>query len=71
MASALTAAIYPNPITNGRLYFGRQVASFGIFDVKGRLVQYGLQADHASIEGFAVGIYFIKMDEQVQKLIVE
>lgn len=69
--AALEAPIYPNPISNGQLQFGRLVASYGIFDVKGQLVKYGFNADHADIDGFASGIYFIKLDGKVQKLIVE
>ncbi|MEO6036824.1 MAG: T9SS type A sorting domain-containing protein, partial [Saprospiraceae bacterium] len=71
VATALTSPIYPNPITNGTLHFGHQVVAYGIFDVKGQLVQYGLDTDHANIDGFATGIYFIKLDGKVQKLIVE
>ena len=69
--AALEAPIYPNPISNGQLQFGRLVASYGIFDVKGQLVKYGFNADHADIDGFATGVYFIKLDGKVQKLIVE
>lgn len=69
--AALEAPIYPNPISNGQLQFGRLVASYGIFDVKGQLVKYGFNADHADIDGFTSGIYFIKLDGKVQKLIVE
>ncbi len=69
--AALAAPIYPNPISNGQLQFGRLVAAYGIFDVKGQLVKYGFNADHADIDGFATGIYFIKLDGKVQKLVVE
>ena len=69
--AALLAPIYPNPISNGQLNFGRLVASYGIFDVKGQLVKYGFHADHTNIADFATGIYFIKLDGNVQKLIVE
>jgi len=71
IATALEAPIFPNPISNGMLNFGRQVASYGIFDVKGQLVKYGFEANQVHIEGFATGIYFIKLDGKVQKLIVE
>lgn len=71
IATALTSPIYPNPISNGTLHFGRQVVAYGIFDVKGQLVQYGVDTDHANINGFATGIYFIKLDGTIQKLIVE
>ncbi len=71
VASALEAPIFPNPISNGTLHFGRQVVSYGIFDVKGQLVRYGFETNQVNIDGFAAGIYFIKLDGKVQKLIVE
>ncbi len=71
LEKALLAPVYPNPISNGALHFGRQVVSYGIFDVKGQLVKYGFNSDRVHIEGFATGLYFIKLDGQVQKFIVE
>ncbi len=65
------APIYPNPITNGTLYFGREVAVYGIFDINGKLVGHGFDTDHATIQGMAAGMYFIKMDGKMQKLIVQ
>lgn len=62
--------VYPNPISGGALYFGRQVVSFGIFDAKGNLVKYGLDTDHVLIEGLPAGVYFIQLDGKAQKLIV-
>ncbi len=71
IAAAQFAPIYPNPISNGNLYFGRQVAVYGIFDIKGQLISHGFDTDHATIQGMAAGMYFIKMDGKVQKLIVQ
>lgn len=71
IAAAQIAPIYPNPITNGTLNFGRQVASYGIFDINGKLVTHGFDTDHAPIQGIAAGMYFIKLDGKVQKLIVQ
>jgi hypothetical protein len=65
------APIFPNPISNGNVYFGREVATYGIFDISGKLVGHGFDTDHAPIQGMAAGIYFIKMDGKVQKLIVQ
>ena len=63
--------MYPNPIHDGVLNFGREVVSFGLFDTKGNMIRYGLDTDHALIEGLPAGVYFLKLDGQMQKLIVE
>ena len=71
IAAAQIAPIFPNPISNGTLNFGRQVAAYGIFDIKGQLIAHGFDTDHAVIQGIAAGMYFIKLDGKVQKLIVQ
>jgi hypothetical protein len=71
IAAAQIAPIFPNPISNGVLNFGREVAVYGIFDISGKLVGHGFDTDHATIQGMASGIYFIKLDGKVQKLIVQ
>ncbi len=71
IAAARVAPIFPNPISNGTINFGRQVAAYGIFDIKGQLIAHGFDTDRASIDGFAKGMYFIKLDGKVQKLIVQ
>lgn len=63
--------VYPNPVTNGKLFFGREVTSFGIFDISGRLVLSGFNAESADIQDFTKGIYLIKLDGVAQKFIVE
>ncbi len=70
-AAVQFAPIYPNPITNGTLNFGRQVAAYGIFDINGKLIVHGFDTDHAPIQGMAAGMYFIKLDGKVQKLMVQ
>jgi hypothetical protein len=69
--AAKLAPIFPNPITNGTLYFGREVAAYGIFDISGKLVAHGFDTNQAMIQGLAKGIYFVKLDGTMQKLIVQ
>lgn len=69
--NAKAIPVYPNPIAGGVLNFGRQVVSFGIFDSMGNLVKYGLDTDHALIDGLPGGVYFIQLDGKAQKLIVK
>ncbi|MEN9612961.1 MAG: hypothetical protein RLZZ628_3775, partial [Bacteroidota bacterium] len=65
------APIYPNPITNGTLFFGKSVVSYGIFDISGKLVQYGFETDHVILSDLAKGMYFVKLDGKMQKLVVQ
>jgi hypothetical protein len=69
--AAKMSPVYPNPTRGGIVNFGRQVLSFGIFDMNGSLVRFGLDTDHANVEGLTAGIYFIKLEGQAQKLIVQ
>jgi hypothetical protein len=69
--AAAMAPVYPNPVTNGVLHFGRQVVSYGIFNLSGGLVKYGIEAEQANLDGLAKGIYIIKLDGRAQKFIIE
>ena len=71
LKAAQFAPIYPNPVVNGQVNFGREVLSYGIFDIKGQLIQHGFDTDHAPTNNLAKGLYFIKLDGQVQKLSVQ
>ncbi len=71
LKAARFAPIYPNPISNGTLNFGREVVSFGIFDNTGRLILHGFDTNQVNINTLAKGMYFVKLDGQVQKFIVQ
>ena len=71
IAAAQIAPIFPNPVSYGFVFFGREVASYGIFDIKGQLMTQGFDTDRASVQGLAKGMYFIKLDGKVQKLMVQ
>ncbi len=74
ISRAIAAAnpVYPNPVqSNTELYFGRQVESFGIFDLNGRLLRYGLDVDRASLNGLDAGMYIIKFNDNAQRFIVK
>lgn len=69
-AALKSPAVYPNPVSNGTLYFGREVLSFGIFDISGNLLRSGFDTDHTDVQHLGTGIYFIKLEGQVQRFIV-
>lgn len=66
-----TAPVYPNPISSGDLQFGTTVVSYGIFDMNGKLVMHGFDTDHATITDLNKGMYFIKLDGNVQKITIQ
>ncbi len=68
---ANTGLVYPNPVTNGKLNFGREVISYGVFDLSGKLVTHGFNADHADVHGLPGGIYFVKLEGKMQKFIIQ
>ena len=70
-AAVKSAPVYPNPISTGDLNFGRQVEVFGVFDMSGKLVGSGFDTDHFNVQNLSVGMYFIKIQGQVQKFIVQ
>jgi hypothetical protein len=63
--------VYPNPISNGDLYFGQQATSYGIFNTSGQLVSHGFDTDHANISGLPKGMYFIKLEGRMQKIVIQ
>jgi hypothetical protein len=71
IAKANFGTVYPNPISNGDLNFGKEAISYGIFDLSGRLVGHGFNTDHANISGLPTGVYFIKLEGSVQKFIIQ
>jgi len=74
ISRALAAAhpVYPNPVSgNSTLNFGRVVPAYGIFDLNGRLISYGVEVDHANLKNLAKGIYIIKFNDNAQRFVVE
>ncbi len=69
--AAQFSPVFPNPISGGQLNFGRQVVSFGLFDLHGKLVKWGTDAESVSVDGLATGVYFIKLDGKAQRVIVQ
>jgi hypothetical protein len=68
---ALIQAIYPNPVSQGIIHFGREVVSYGIFDINGHLLLHGMYEETADVHSLSSGIYFIKLDGGVQKFIIK
>jgi hypothetical protein len=68
---AIKDPVFPNPVSNGTLFFGKEVVSYGIFDISGRLISHGFDTDRANVQGLAKGMYLIKLEGRMQKFIVQ
>lgn len=66
-----SVSVYPNPANGGVVHFGKRVASVGLFDLAGKLVRYGLDTEQLPLNGLQAGIYIIKLDGQLSKLIIQ
>ncbi|MBK9994949.1 MAG: T9SS type A sorting domain-containing protein [Saprospiraceae bacterium] len=69
--AALSQLIYPNPVRTGTIHFGKEVLSYGIFNVNGALLQHGFNAENADVNSLTPGLYLIKVEGIVQKFIIE
>ncbi len=69
--SVVERPVFPNPISKGQLFFGKEVGSYGIFDLSGRLISTGFDTDRADVQNLSKGVYFIKLDGNTQKFIVQ
>ncbi len=71
VVEALARPVFPNPVSDGTLFFGKEVVSYGIFDITGRLISHGFDTDRANVQGLTKGMYLIKMEGRLQKFIVQ
>ena len=69
--------IYPNPVSNGSIYISSKsenLASVEIFDAQGKLVLKNDNITHntsINIQSLIPGIYFVKTENEIQKLVVQ
>lgn len=63
--------IHPNPINSGSLHFGKTVGTYSMTNSAGALVIQGKNADRLDVTGLPKGLYLLKLDDKVEKVIVE
>lgn len=64
-----TFAIFPNPSTNGLVYFNR-TASYELYDVSGKIIKSAQDAQTIDTTSLASGVYFVKTSEGITKKLV-
>lgn len=64
-------SVYPNPVVGDMIYFGKYVESFGLFDLSGKLLLHGFDTDQVKVGNLQAGVYFIKMEGHISKVIIE
>lgn len=64
------AKVYPNPVFGGKINFGKAYTSFGLFSIKGELVLSGFDQESADVQGIPSGVYILKLNEIIQKVII-
>ncbi len=62
---------YPNPIHSGELFFGKTVQKYSLMDNAGVLLMEGTNANALSIEGLHPGLYLLKLDDKVEKIVIQ
>lgn len=61
---------YPNPVTNGMIYFNESVSFVQIFDMRGHLVKSVFNVDDMDISTLSQGMYLVKTPKGVTKFCV-
>lgn len=62
---------YPNPISNGKLNFGKKANQFFLYTANGTFITSGTDAEVLDVDGLLKGVYFLIIDHQVTKLVVQ
>ena len=67
--------IYPNPVTSNQLFIeSNSNQSFSIFNLNGQSLQNGILKNGTNtidVSGLFSGMYFIKIGNKVQKIIIQ
>lgn len=65
------AFAYPNPVSSGYLYFSKVAANYELVNAAGTKILAGKDANKISVDGLVKGLYVLKLDGKVQKVVVE
>lgn len=65
-SASASFSIYPNPVSNGTLYFS-EAQNVSVYDLSGRLVAQKSNAASVDVSGLVKGIYLVKTSNGVSK----
>lgn len=61
---------FPNPISSGRLNFGKVIEQYSLFNSSGNLVRSGDFIDGFDVDGLNKGIYLLKLNNESKKILI-
>lgn len=70
-ATGENISMYPNPVADQFVYFTSALHNVTVYDALGGLVSEGAVMEALDVSAFDAGIYFVKSDEGVSRLVVE
>lgn len=62
---------YPNPVEDGTLFFGRRTAEYALLNASGEVMLKGSNVENISVENLPTGLYFLKTDGKIEKIVIE
>jgi len=62
---------YPNPISDGYLNFGKVAVSYILYNAQGQQVAGGAKVDGIAVDNLETGLYLLKIDGEVHKILVQ
>ncbi len=65
----LNSSVYPNPISGGSLTIAESSTAFTLFNAAGKVVRAGVDTQ-VSVEGLEKGMYFIKLNNKTEKVVI-
>lgn len=70
-ASGENVFMYPNPAVSEFVYFSSELHNVTVYDALGNLITESAAAEYLNVSSMEAGIYFVKSDEGVSRLVVD
>jgi hypothetical protein len=63
--------LYPNPVSAGSVNFGRIVNKYALLDARGTVIEEGEDSDSMKVGNLPAGIYFLNLDNNMNKIFIQ